>query len=397
MSASVHGTEKNKNVTLFESSNIAGGRCRSFFEKKLGIEIDNGNHLVFSANENFYELCKIIRSTDKIVTLPPKLDFYDLDKNLTWCLDLKEIKILKFLLGQINLIPDTNFFDYTSLLKFLFVSQRKTVTELVGNSKIYKTFWEPLTLGIMNTASSLASAKVLSNVLKKTIFKGQKFCNIYQPAKNWNDTVINPCISFLKRKGTKINFRQRLKSLEIENNNVKKLYFENQNFVLDKNDKLVLAIPPSNLSRLFPSLKLPAKYNIILNIHYKTPREFKKMFTKKIIGFINSLSHWIFIKKEYLSVTVSNANYLNNLESDKIAEIVWKEICSYLNINFPITKYQVVKEKKATIIQSPDNFKLIKQINNLPENLRISGDWTQTNLPCTIEGSILSGKKAVKT
>ena len=63
---------------------------------------------------------------------------------------------------------------------------------------------------------------------------------------------------------------------------------------------------------------------------------------------------------------------------------------------FRITKYQVVKEKKATIIQSPENFKLISQINNLPKNLRISGDWTQTNLPCTIEGSILSGKKAVK-
>ena len=350
---------------------------------------------MFSANENFYELCKIISSTDKIVTLPPKLDFYDLDKNLTWCLNLKEMKILKFILGKINLIPDTNIFDYTSLLKFLFVSQRKTVLELVGNSKIYKTFWEPLTLGVMNTSSSLASAKVLSNVLKKTIFKGHKFCNIYQPSKNWNDTVINPCISFLKRKGTKVNFKQRLKSLEIENNIVKKLYFESQNIELDENDKLVLAIPPSNLSRLFPNLKLPTKYNSILNIHYKTPAKLKKKFTKNIIGFINSLSHWIFIKKDCLSVTVSNASYFNNLESDKIAEIVWKEICRYLNINFPITKYQVVKEKKATIIQSPDNFKVISQINNLPENLRISGDWTQINLPCTIEGSILSGKKAV--
>ena len=71
-----------------------------------------------------------------------------------------------------------------------------------------------------------------------------------------------------------------------------------KNFDLDKNDKLLLAIPPSNLSRLFPSQKLPVKIQYYSEYSFKLP-EFKKMFTKKIIGFINSLSHWIFIKKTY--------------------------------------------------------------------------------------------------
>ena len=86
---------------------------------------------------------------------------------------------------------------------------------------------------------------------------------------------------------------------------------------------------------------------------------------------------------------------MNDFNSDKMAELIWKEICSCLNINKPIPDYQVVKEKKATIEQSPRNFELVKRLNDLPRNLRISGDWTQTSLPCTIEGSILSGKKAV--
>ena len=38
----------------------------------------------------------------------------------------------------------------------------------------------------------------------------------------------------------------------------------------------------------------------------------------------------------------------------------------------------------------------IKNISKLPTNLSLAGDWTQTDLPCTIEGSILSGKKAVE-
>ena len=96
-----------------------------------------------------------------------------------------------------------------------------------------------------------------------------------------------------------------------------------------------------------------------------------------------------------MSVTISNANSYNNFDSEKIANIIWKEICSYMKIDIPVPEFQVVKEKKATVEQSPSNFELVKNLNRLPKNLSICGDWTQTSLPCTIEGSILSGKKAV--
>ena len=82
LSASVHGIKRNYKINIFESSNLIGGRCRSFFDKKLGQEIDSGNHLVFfSANKNFYELCKIVRSLNSLQLLPFDLDFYDKNKS----------------------------------------------------------------------------------------------------------------------------------------------------------------------------------------------------------------------------------------------------------------------------------------------------------------------------
>ena len=96
-----------------------------------------------------------------------------------------------------------------------------------------------------------------------------------------------------------------------------------------------------------------------------------------------------------MSVTISNANHLNNLDSNEIANIIWKEICSYMKIKHRITSFQVVKEKKATLEQSPTNFNLVRKLKEIPYNVRISGDWTQTTHPCTIEGSILSGKRAI--
>ena len=80
MSAAVNAKKQNINCELYESSKNAGGRCRSFYDKKIGLEIDNGNHLVFSANNNFFNFCKIVGSQKTLKTLPSCLNFYDVKK-----------------------------------------------------------------------------------------------------------------------------------------------------------------------------------------------------------------------------------------------------------------------------------------------------------------------------
>ena len=174
LSASVHAVKRNYKVNVFESSNLMGGRCRSFFDKKIGQEIDNGNHLVFSANKNFYELCKIVRSLDSLQLLPFDLDFYDKKQSLYWNINLEKINLFKIIMNKLELIPGTSLLDYLSIFKFFFTKENSTVHDIIGNSNIYSTFWDPLTLAVMNTSSENASAKVLAYVLKETILKGKK-------------------------------------------------------------------------------------------------------------------------------------------------------------------------------------------------------------------------------
>ena len=68
--------------------------------------------------------------------------------------------------------------------------------------KFSKTFWEPFTLAVMNTSPKYASAKVLSKVLKETLFKGKKKCLIYQPNENWK--VIDRTSSRIFQKAIKV-------------------------------------------------------------------------------------------------------------------------------------------------------------------------------------------------
>ena len=94
-------------------------------------------------------------------------------------------------------IPEVNFFEYFSILKILFAKNTDTVGKLIKSKNLKKLFWEPITLAVMNTCVDKASAKILSNVLKKTVFSGSKKCNIYQPKNNWNKTLIEPALSYI--------------------------------------------------------------------------------------------------------------------------------------------------------------------------------------------------------
>jgi len=100
----------------------------------------------------------------------------------------------------------------------------------------------------MNTSSQKASAKILSNVIKKTILKGEQYCRIYQPKINWNNSIIDPCIKFLKNNGCEIDLRKSLKSIKIDNNHISKLCFSENTIQINEQDSVIFAIPPTNFS-----------------------------------------------------------------------------------------------------------------------------------------------------
>ena len=351
--------------------------------------------MVFSANKNFLEFCQTIGSLQTFKLITNNLNFFDISSSKSW-----ELGFNKNVLNDIFVkcpIPQTSFFDYLSFLKFIFVKNKTAVYKLVGKSKIYNTFWEPFTLAVMNTSPEYASAKVLSNVLKETVFKGKKNCLIYQPKENWDKSLIDPALKFIKKKNVKINFNETLKKVKTSSGEIEELIFTKKKVKINSSDKIVFAIPPSNVVRLFPEFMLPCDYNTILNIHYKVSTKTVGLFKNEIIGFINTISQWVFIKDNCISITVSDANKLNNIDSNKITDVVWNEICAFIGKKIQYVSSKIIREKKATYIQSPKNNELIRKFNNIKKNNIFAGDWTQNGLPCTIEASILSGKKAIES
>ena len=50
LAAAVRLSRQGVRVAVYEATNQAGGRCRSYHDPALGITIDNGNHLLLSGN-----------------------------------------------------------------------------------------------------------------------------------------------------------------------------------------------------------------------------------------------------------------------------------------------------------------------------------------------------------
>jgi len=75
-----------REVVVHELAPQAGGRCRSYFEPALGLTIDNGNHLLLSANHAALSFLTTIGSEDKLAVDDAAFAFADLATGERWVL-----------------------------------------------------------------------------------------------------------------------------------------------------------------------------------------------------------------------------------------------------------------------------------------------------------------------
>ena len=286
--------------------------------------------------------------------------------------------------------------DFIKSSKIFFAKKSQTVSDLINkDSLIYKRFWKPFTIAILNTHPNQASAKLLSKVIIKALFFGNNPLKPYIARKSLNDCLIKPAIKRILEQGNQINSNTRLKKIIFKNNFAEKMIFNKNTINIGKDELVVLAVTPNIVSKILPNIKTPKKTNCILNIHFKLNQkhnEIKLPNSSFFVGVIGGTVDWIFKKKNILSVTISAANYLNNFENEKISEIVWQDVKKVFNLDtIKKPKYKIIREKMATFVQSPEEVLRKPKMYTEYKNVFLAGDWIDTGLPATIEGGITSG------
>lgn len=399
LSAAVHGSSLGRPVTLMEAARHAGGRCRSFEDTGLGRRIDNGNHLILGGNEAVFEYLGLLGAGDALAPLEPAaFPFAEPATGRHWTLRPSRGRLAWWLLRPARRVPDSRLSDYLPMGRLVRAPLEATVAQCLDPARpLFQRFWRPLTLAILNTEPEAASAALLGRVLSATLLKGADASRPFLAPKGLSTALVDPALAHLDEQGVDLAFATRLKGLETTDGRVTALRFAGGPVSVADGDKVILALPPHALSEVAPGLAPEFNYHAIVNAHFRIEGAPGLADDSPFLGLIGATGQWIFRRGDVFSVTVSAADALARQPPETIAATLWEELRGLLD-RPPGTPppYRIIKEKRATIAQTPGQNALRPGAATRLANLFLAGDWTGTGLPATIEGAIRSGRHAAR-
>ena len=393
LSAAVRLANANYRVHVHEATQQAGGRCRSYFDSATNLTIDNGNHLLLSGNRHALAYARSIGTEAGLVgPKQAQFPFFDIMTGQRWQLDLGDGKLPLWVFDEARRVPDTGLRDYLALAPLIWAGTNKLVGDTIPcKGTLYDRLVQPLLLAALNVDPPEGSAGLAGAIVRETLLAGGQACRPLIARDGLSAVLVEPAIKLLQDKGATVQLGHELREFVMRGDNVGELKFGDDAISLAPDDVVVLAVPPRPAASLLPGLKTPTKYRAIVNAHFRfdPPRD-----APAILGVVGGLVEWLFAFPQRLSVTISNGDRLVDMPREELAQAIWDDVCKAAGVQGELPAWQIVRERRATFEATPEQNALRPGPVTAFKNLFLAGDWTDTGLPATIEGSVRSGDRA---
>jgi squalene-associated FAD-dependent desaturase len=392
LAAAVRLAECGETVIVHEAARQAGGRCRSYHDQQLDMVIDNGNHLLLSANHAALAYLKTIGAADRLTG--PKTSefaFMDLATSERWTVNINDGPLPLWLFDAKRRPLGTKATDFLGLVKLL-LPTKKAMGEVIDCSgPAYDRFLQPLMLAALNTDPKEGAASLAGQIIRETIMRGGKYVRPLIAHEGLGHALVEPALAYLSSRNAMVRFGDRMRALEVANGKVAALDFGDQKAELRLGDRVILAVPPLVAAALVPGLTTPTSSRAIVNAHFRLdpPANLPSM-----MGIINATTEWLFSYPGRLSTTTSGADRLLEQSREDLAATIWKEVAAIAGLSGAMPAWQIVRERRATFAATPEENARRPGSKTALSNLYLAGDWTDTGLPATIEGAIRSGNRA---
>jgi hydroxysqualene dehydroxylase len=391
LSAAVALSQAGRTVTVLEAGPAAGGRCRSYFDRELGLRIDNGNHLLLSGNRAAFAYVDAVGARQTLaIPDQPVFPFMDLSSGRTWTLRPNLGRVPWWVLSHRRRVPGTRPTSYLALRRIMRAMGDATVAASLRHDTLYHRLVEPLAIAALNTPPDEGLARLLGAVVRETLLRGGSACIPAFPCAGLSESLIDPAVAWLRARGNDMLLSHRVVALGVADGRLNALHTTDGRTPIEA---AVLAVPPWVAADLLPGLVAPDQFQAILNIHFRVEAD---PGPAGFVGLIGGIAEWVFVKRGHVSVTISAANRMVDQSADAIAAAVWPDVQAALGLKGSLPAWRVVKERRATFTATAAQERLRPGARTGLANLALAGDWTATGLPATIEGAIRSGRTAAE-
>lgn len=424
--------ERGRPVTLLEERRHLGGRACSFPDSFTGDEVDNGQHLFLSC---FTEALRFLRriGTAGWIRFQPGLEFSLAEpsgrRSTFRCPPLPSpLHLLGAVLGHRCL----NAADKLHLMTGWRGMRAEIEAWAAGDGGgqggaqgdrtveawldahgqtpgSRRGLWHPLAIATLNEEPSRASSRLFAAVLRRGLLGGPAQSRLGLPQAPLSKLVDPAARRYLEERGGRVIRRASVLKLVADRGEVRSVRLRDGSEV--RASAVVSAVPQHALPRILPE-QVPADdpffsgsralaSSPILSIHLWFDRP---VLTSPFLGLVDSPIHWVFdagregeraTALRRVTLVTSGARDLVDRPGVELLGLALGELRRYLPAvrSARLVHSRVIKERRATFMAEAGACALRPGHATPLPNLFLSGDWTETGLPGTLESAALSGHR----
>ena len=413
-------------VTLVERRPYLGGRAYSFVDRETGQEVDNGQHVFLgccNAYRRFLDEIGSLELTSRQKRLRVEVRAPSGKRGVLSALPLP---------APFHLLPSLLRYPHISVFERLRAIPALLLIRLEGNrdhpalrresfhdwlrrhgqsERAIAAFWNLLIVPALNDSAEDVSASAGFMLFQEALLRDRNGGNIGFARAGLSAVMGDAVRERLTGAGADVLLDRTADALVVEGEHVTGVRLTDGETL--SVDACVSALPPDALLRLLPeelrehAAFAPAAthtWSPIVNLHVWYDRQIADF---DFLAFVDSPVQWVFNRTaiaglggpgQYITVSLSGAWEFWPMTKDALRETFIPELARLFPAanDAEITRFVIVKEQRATFRSlpgAPDN--RLPSVTPLP-NLFLSGDWTDTGWPATMEGAVRSGNIAAE-